>query len=668
MEVIDMKMNEINNQDEEILNVIKMDADSIEVPESLKPENIKRMLDESRSYAKPVNNKARRNKKIMYKRIATFVAAAAAVAVVTVTAFAVSKNLGIKKASDNMANSASVRKTYIGDSYKVAASYDDIYKKIYKQDYRTNGLVYEEEKADDSSHAGVNTNGINATDTAQESGGKEYSKTNTMVESIDEADTVKINDKYLYILKGSAIEIIDISGNTMNVAGRVDLNSIDSVSDFYLVDDKLYIIGTKSNISILNTVYNMFDTRHYYSSRLEQTVLCSVDVSSPEKPEFIGTLTQDGDYYSSRRAGDTMYLFTQKDIYTNEADMIPTVNGEKMNVEDIYISSRDYVYQSLIITSIDLKEPDKAIDQIALMDEAINIYMGENSIYLYSNSYSRNTGNQETDIIKIDYKDGVINPVDAGRTRGYVTDKFALSEKKGRLRILTTVSDNREDSGMLTVFDENMNRVSSITGIAPGERIYAARYIGDVVYFVTYRNMDPLFAVDLRDDTNPKILGFIEMTGYSDYLHPYGNNLLLGIGYETDPETNRNLGIKLTMFDISDPTKIKIIDSVVMKDATSTTALNDYKQVLADSDKNVIGLLVRTKTGNDYRIFSFKDNHFVSEMNYDVDKSSTYSNRYRYSIRGLYSGNMLYLVDGTQKVIAFDMNNKYNMVGEISLY
>lgn len=110
----------------------------------------------------------------------------------------------------------------------------------------------------------------------------------------------------------------------------------------------------------------------------------------------------------------------------------------------------------------------------------------------------------------------------------------------------------------------------------------SARFLGTMAYFVTYRNMDPLFAVDLSDEKNPKVLSELKITGFSEYLHFWGEDKLVGIGYETDPETGRQTGLKISMFDISDPADLKVAGSCVLKNTGYSPALYDYKCVLVD--------------------------------------------------------------------------------------
>ena len=122
----------------------------------------------------------------------------------------------------------------------------------------------------------------------------------------------------------------------------------------------------------------------------------------------------------------------------------------------------------------------------------------------------------------------------------------------------------------------------------------SARFLGTMAYFVTYRNMDPLFAVDLSDEKNPKVLSELKITGFSEYLHFWGEDKLVGIGYETDPETGRQTGLKISMFDISDPADLKVAGSCVLKNTGYSPALYDYKCVLVDEGENLIGLATQT--------------------------------------------------------------------------
>ena len=133
-----------------------------------------------------------------------------------------------------------------------------------------------------------------------------------------------------------------------------------------------------------------------------------------------------------------------------------------------------------------------------------------------------------------------------------------------------------------------------IEDLAFGESIQSARFLGDTGYFVTYKQVDPLFSVDLKDPENPKVIGELKVTGFSEYLHFYGENKLLGIGQETDPDTGELRGIKLSMFDISNPADVKEVDKIVLKDIDIYSPQDNYRSVMIDADENIIGFAMGT--------------------------------------------------------------------------
>ena len=143
------------------------------------------------------------------------------------------------------------------------------------------------------------------------------------------------------------------------------------------------------------------------------------------------------------------------------------------------------------------------------------------------------------------------------------------------------VTTDDETNG-LYILASNMKEVGSITGLAEGEQVYSARLLGDTGYFVTYEKTDPLFSVDLSDPKNPKIIGKLKIPGFSEYLHFYGENQLLGIGMDVDEDGVTTDGVKLSMFDVSDPSDVKEIETYVLEGTYGTDAGYDYKAVFGE--------------------------------------------------------------------------------------
>jgi uncharacterized secreted protein with C-terminal beta-propeller domain len=151
-----------------------------------------------------------------------------------------------------------------------------------------------------------------------------------------------------------------------------------------------------------------------------------------------------------------------------------------------------------------------------------------------------------------------------------------------------------------------MEQTGGIEGFAKGEEIYAARCLGNLIYCVTYHNTDPLFVIDVSDPENPVMKGELKVTGFADYLHPFGENRILGIGLETDPATGENRGVKLTMYDVADPLKPEVIGVKVLKDLYASDAQYDYKSVFADVKRGLFGFTGSSNRTEEKQVLLFR--------------------------------------------------------------
>ena len=681
--------------------------------------------------------------------------------------------------SEQTSSAATAKNATVGDKYHLASGSEEVYAVLatmVSSNYITSGTsAWVEEEIAVGSMDSVPDSSSDGSYSSDES---TYSSTNTMVENVDEGDLVKINDEYIYMIaeedhsgdyvEGSEgdmwydtdisnhITIFRIEDGNMKRIGTLDCcpSNTSYIQEIYLDSDRLYVIyseyyrvssgenqsGTNSDSEAnadsdtddanndTDSDESSTDTYYAYSYR---TGLLAYDVSDAKNPQQIGHITQDGEYYTSRKTGDYIYLFSKNrpssscdDDTWIEEDLLPEVNGTTVSYDSIYLPTKEsdtsgssdsdclYTgYRELIISSIYIggDTVDTVTDSLVIVNDD-SVYMSEDAIYLYSTEYlsdnnaknddnntndenetgeggndSDTSGEQEdsaeygdwvTAIAKFTYEDGILNAVNSATVAGQVTDKFALHESDGIFQILTTsysyeytygsngVLEDMEStpSNQLYLFDSSMQQLGSLEGIAEGEEIYAARYIGDIVYFITYLNTDPLFAVDISDPSNPTLLGQLEITGFSDYLHPFGDGLLLGIGYETDPDTGVSLGVKLIMFDISDPTDLTVLDTVVLENADYTSAAYYYKTVLVDPEKNIIGF---THEGYDdssirfhtyYNVYEWNEEGFTQVLQTEV---TTYNSDI---VRGLYSGDYLYVIGRFGDILtlsSYDMDDAY---------
>ena len=430
-----------------------------------------------------------------------------------------------------------------------------------------------------------------------------------------------------------------------------------------------------------NTEKNSGDYIRY----VNQTCIEVYDITNRKNPKKVRTLYQSGNYTSSRISDGYLYTISNfipdhlafNNPQTNRTryeDYIPSINGDLIDYKNIYYSPHMDSVETYVITAIDLNDPVGFTSSKAVSNKNSQVYVGEKSIYLYATIYDNI---EKTEILRIGYSKGSLSIGNRAIIAGYLYDSFALSEYNKHLRIVSTIPannfswyDNRvwtdsaktgfgykvnEDINAVYVLDDNMRLKGKITGIAPGEQIYSARFFGDIGYFVTYRNTDPLFSVDFSDPKEPKILGQLKIPGFSNYLHFYGKDTLLGIGSEIDPYTQNFEGVKLSMFNIKDPTNVTESDKMILNNVYYTSAQYNHKAIMIDPEKNIFGFCYESENYNEYGDYSY--DYYFSTYTYDTDKgfieTAKYKIAYDYmydmdNIRGLFIDEYFYLVTPTE--------------------
>lgn len=443
----------------------------------------------------------------------------------------------------------------------------------------------------------------------------DYSKTNIQEFGVDEADIVKTDGKYIYILRrNSSVTIVDARDpqNLKNVSTIPPADSdLFGTNELYVDGDILNVIATRQSTSLEQ------DGDVYYPSSTRQTVLYTYDISDRAAPKLSGTAIQDGNYQTSRKNGSFIYLFTfwypDLEATYQESRIIPTINGVDLEATDFYIPESLTSSSYLLISSVNTEDPKNILDKKALVSGTSNFYVSPENIYIANENWD--SGTTVTDIMKFHYEDGMITGIAAGSVKGYLNNSFSLNEYNDSLRVVSTCYDaNYEEQNGLYILDEALHITGSIENLAEGETIRSARFFGDIGYFVTFRQTDPLFSVDLSDPAAPEVLGELKVSGFSSYLHFYGKDLLLGMGYEADEQTGITSGVKLSMFDISDPANVTELHRLVIPGVTWCPSLENYKSILIDPQKNIFGFFC----GERYLVFSYdREKGFVSELVYD---------------------------------------------------
>lgn len=458
-----------------------------------------------------------------------------------------------------------------------------------KDDAMINDVVYEEVEVSAAASEGSSDLSPAPTDYAS----TDFSDTNVQVDGVMEGDIIKTDGSYIYVLNRNARKFtvlkIVYDGKTEKVTEFYFENTLSGVEEMYLSSEakKLVFVGT---------VYN-------YESG-EKTVVLSYDVSNPANITLISRLTQDGYYQSSRMSDGYLYVFSNEwkgSLYYANDNMfekdkpetyIPSVNNEVLPIECIYIPSEIEELNYTVITSVDLNNPNAFCDTKSILGSNTDYYVSGGSIYLLSWEYDYTYWTiRQTTIHRLAYEKGMINHVATGTFEGCIKDQFAMDEHNGYFRVCATVYNSQNYYNAVYVLDGDLKLVGTLSNIAPNERIYSARYFGDIVYFVTYRETDPLFSVDLSDPTNPKMLGELHLPGYSEYLHPYGDNRLLGFGIESvfDESKGYNVNyLKLSMFDITDPANLKELHTLRLGNYSNSELLYNHRALIANAAKNII--------------------------------------------------------------------------------
>lgn len=667
-------------KDYSVLEKIRKSADSCEIPESLKPENL--------------DLEKKGNLRNIYSR-EPWKKAAAAAAVLALAVLAgfltvnfkgnqgeqLSASFETAKKMEETAGSAGKEEgaQTLEELYIPAEDYDEICKKLQNSlsNARSENLLESETAMGDMAAAEEAAASEAADSGSTVSYAGDYSQTNVQTEGVDEGDVVKTDGRYLYIIReGREVQIVSIQAGKMAEVAviRPTLEqSENSILDMYLTGDTLQIICQRYDADMQEDGEDA-----YYMNYRGITSVCTYDLTDRANPVHVGTTEQEGTYYTSRKSGEYLYLFTsvypQESLIRQYADqgkeygLIPLVNGETMAASDIYIPKEDDRggTEYMLITSVNENKPDQIADQKAILESASRFYVSTENIYLERENWE--AGSTQTAIARFSFSQGKIKGESAGVVNGAVTDDFATNEYDGFLRVLTTQwNDSGSQTNNVYVLDQNMEIVGKIDNLAEDESIYSARFMGNTGYFVTYRQVDPLFSVDFSDPTHPKILGELKVSGFSEYLHFYGENRLLGIGWETDPETGATKGLKLSMFDVSDPADVKEVDKLVIKNIDYFPGEYNYKALTVSPEKNVIGLAASSYessgTVNSYMVFSYDEKEgFLTDLTYGLQEGGDVSAE---EVRGVYADDTFYVADGNN-VTAFNMGKGYEKIAELA--
>ncbi len=537
-------------------------------------------------------------------------------------------------------------------------------------------------------------------------GGDYYSTTNIQVAGVDEADIIKTDGDFIYVVVKQDLFIIDATpAQEATIVSKIAFDA--RPQDIYLNDNRLVIYGSDYFVQPL--------LREAISFRpgSQETFVKVFDISDKKNPRQVRDLSFEGGYANSRMIGEYMYLVTNNYNYYYIEDQIPLPrimeNGETLTTDcsqkcfapDVYYFDRSYnSFNFTSINAINIFDDSSDITgDVYLLDGSQNLFVSQDNMYVTYTKYlteydiettvlrdllySRLSAEDKQKITAIEnaeefilsdqekkYKvrsilerygqslaleeqksfakqlettmqqrltellpemektvvhkiaiDGAsVDYQTFAEVPGQVLNQFSMDEQGGYFRIATTrnqtwsryFENQTESYNNLYILDENMNRVGAVERLAEGEQIYSVRFMQNRAYMVTFERVDPLFVIDLENPRNPKVLGQLKIPGFSNYLHPYDENFIIGLGKDTkidEYDNVRTQGVKLSLFDVSNVADPKEVDVVILGDSGSNSiAEQDHKAFLFSKDRNLLVLpmsITQNQQRDDFGRFNF---------------------------------------------------------------
>jgi uncharacterized secreted protein with C-terminal beta-propeller domain len=704
----------MNKKDRNAFNAFRSayeGAEMPELPDELSKESIVNMLDQ-----KEVPKTKRRKKYIPLKAV---LAATLAIAVIA----------GSSVVYEGISAGVKLQKSYTSQAIETASDYKEIkkiFEKINKQNNNATWIrsgFFGKATADLAQEEGLGSAPGNNSNVG---------KTNVQVEGVDEADIIKNDGKYLYRLVFDKLYIISLLpadkmkvAETINIyddikiaekktsdatqsgsegsgsgdqsgasSGRTDAYypEYDYLYEDGAIDaDEFYIYG--NTLTVLGNVCDFTTGKGY------KTFVNIYDISDISKVTLKKQFLQDGLYLSSRLIGGDLYILSNFSVSLNsdevfsEESCIPTSgysdNIKTVPAKDICIVSEPDYPSYLIASGLNLDNLKAGATTKSVLGAGENAYCNAESLFVartkctYTSNvlsdvvaeiYTPGAYDCLTEIYRFSLDDGKITFDCKGAVDGTIDDgQFSMDEYNGYFRIATTGSDKKGvTSGGVYVLDKNMKTVGKITGLAKGERIYAVRFIGETAYVVTFEQTAPLCVIDLSKPESPALKGELKIAGFSEYLHPVGKNLLLGIGKNGDLN-GITPGIKISLFDVSDPQKPIEVDRRIFGGNSAsrnftTDAWYTHKAVMVYSEKNLYGIPVWASDYSSgikelFLTIRIENNKIINDYLYPLSEDKT--GYYSIDCRGTYIDDTIY-ISADRFVKAFSMTDG-SLLGEIEL-
>jgi uncharacterized secreted protein with C-terminal beta-propeller domain len=513
----------------------------------------------------------------------------------------------------------------------------------------------------------------------------DHSDTNSQVEGVMEGDILKTDGKFIYYYSNNydyinnnyknEITITSVSGADMKVVSRIQAGD-SHISEMYITKDTLVTVGSRyeyfkaykdANIAIDTAVDAAVDTAavapvpppegdYPYCSwfRVRSFTEYKVyDISNRANPVERRTLEIEGSPVATRMIGDSLYFVCTKYIeklpknIVADGDILPIIRDTTLKdgystvpANEIFYfpDSKDCIYMFAGVMDTASVVP---VSMESYIGSGGNIYMSLENLYIVRENWDIRMYSF-SEIYRFGVAPTGVKFMARGFVPGRILNQYAMDEHNGAFRVATTVwKSDGQTNGVYALDVAKMAVIGKVENLALGEDIRSVRFMGDTAYMVTFRQIDPLFVIDMSNPRAPQIMGELKIPGFSTYLHPAGGGLLFGIGRDVDETTNRDVGLKVSLFDASDPRNPKQLDSITFANSYSEASYNP-RAIMVDKDRNIFGFIVTSGSETFYYIAAVQSGRLASLAAETVD-----SGNYHYNSRLCYSGDTLYYVYGS---------------------
>jgi uncharacterized secreted protein with C-terminal beta-propeller domain len=478
---------------------------------------------------------------------------------------------------------------------------------------------------------------------------------------------VKSDGLYLYIVADQTVFIIKAyPPEEAEILSRIKLNA--TIHGIFINGDRLVIFGSDANeVRLLADVIEPGSVEPYYMSFAKPTTFIKVyDVSDKTSPASTRNVTIDGYYYSSRMIGNYVYTIVSEPALLNGTEVkLPTLYTDYEAVvvpaTEIYysvVTDYGFTFTSIFAVNVvdDAEEPTY---ETILLGTTRSIYVSQNNIYVAFGDVDNTSGTEKTLIYRVQVDGSSIVNEASGGVPGSVLNQFSMDENDGFFRIATTVDPWNTESSRNNIYVLNMTLdvVGKLEDLALTERIFSVRFMGDRCYLVTFQQVDPFFVIDLSSPTEPEVLGYLKIPGFSSYLHPYDENHIIGIG-------KIGSNVKMALFDVTEvsaPTETA--NFTVQAEWSDSTVLWDHKAFLFDEAEHLLAIPVTVNSVKyiDESTYTYEWNYWQGAYIFDVTLEngfvlrgnvthleSTVGYEYGHEVqRILYIENVLYTVSDT---------------------